>query len=173
MLAVALGACAGETRAPSPTETVPQTTTTVPATTTTTLSVEAATAEFRSCLIDRGVSIGDVPFDSQGRPRLELALVGVDFVDPAAVEALSDCSDMLTGGALDLSIWPQLQEQVQLALETFSDCVRTHGVVAFPEPVDPFVGVGGPYPLDEIPFDDPDLEAAVATCSARVAQSGS
>ncbi len=172
LLTLTVSACTTEPRTPSQTEAIPEATTTIPATTTTTLSVEEATTAFRSCLTERGVTLGEIPFDSRGRPRLELAFTEVDFADAAAVQSLTDCSDLLTGGALDLSIWPQLQEQVQLRLESFSDCVRSHGVLTFPDPVNPFVGVGGPYPLDEIPFDDIDLEAAVAICSTRVAEGG-
>lgn len=172
LLGVALAACAIEPRTPSPTETPTLVATTIPATTTTTLSVEDATAGFRSCLADHGLSIEEIPFDSRGRPRLELAFVGVDLGDEAAVRGLTDCSALLTSGALDLSIWPQLQERVQFTLESFSDCVRAHGVLTFPDPVRPFVGIGGPYPLEEIPFEDPDLEAAVALCSTRVVEEG-
>lgn len=169
---LALAACAAEVRAPSPTAAPEVITTTVPATTTTTLSVEDATLQFRSCLVDRGVQVDEIPFDARGRPRLELALVGVDFGDVSAIESLTECSDLLNDGALDLTIWPQLQETVQVTLESFSECVRAHGVLTFPDPVSPFVGVGGPYPLEEIPFEDPDLEGAVAICAERVVEGG-
>ena len=167
---LAVAACTPQVRAPSPTAAPAVVTTTVPATTTTTLSIEEATLQFRSCLSERGVAVDEIPFDARGRPRLELALVGVDFGDPGAIESLTECSDLLNDGALDLTIWPQLQETVQAALESFSECVRTHGVLTFPDPVSPFVGIGGPYPLEEIPFEDPDLEAAVAICVERVAE---
>lgn len=170
LFGLAVAACASEPRVPSPTAAPTVVATTIPATTTTTLSVEEATDGFRSCLADEGVSIEEIPFDSRGRPRLELALIGIDFGDESAVQGLTTCSEYLTAGVLDLSIWPQLQEQVQLTLESFSDCVRTHGVLTFPDPVSPFLGIGGPYSLEEIPFEDPDLEAAVAVCSDRVVE---
>lgn len=147
-------------------------TTTVPVTTTTTLSVEEATAAFQSCLINNGVTITEIPFDSQGRPRLELAMTGVDFDDPRAVEALTSCSGLLAQGALDLSAWPSLRVMVQEALVDFAECVRMQGVVDFPDPVRDFSGVGGPFLLDEIPYDDPDLEAAVARCRLLMVGSG-
>lgn len=166
--AVLAAACEAEPREPSPTQSRVVTTTTVLATTTTTLSMEEATAGFASCLTERGLTIGDIPLDSEGRPRLELVLDDVDFADPDAIMALSECSELLARGALDLSIWPRLQEQVQRVLEDFSECVRSHGVINFPDPVRLFGGVGGPYPLDEIPFDNPDLESAVDLCSSRM-----
>lgn len=172
VLAVATLAVACDTgpRQPSPTQSREVTTTTVPATTTTTLSVEVATASFASCMTDRGVTITEIPLDAEGRPRLELVLDDVDFTDPDAVAALGDCSELLANGALDLTIWPRLQQEVQQVLEEFSECVRSHGVVNFPDPVRLFGGVGGPYALDEIPFDDADLEEAVETCSSRIAE---
>lgn len=172
LVSLALAACTAEVRAPSPTAAPSVVTTTVPATTTTTLSVEQATLQFRSCLNDRGVAVDEIPFDARGRPRLELAFVGVDFGDTEAIESLIECSELLTDGALDLTVWPQLQETVQETLESFSACVRAHGVLTFPDPVSPFVGVGGPYPLEEIPFEDSDLEGAVAICAERVVEDG-
>lgn len=147
-------------------------TTTVPATTTTTLSVEDATVAFHDCLGENGVVIPPIPFDSQGRPRLELAMIGVDFSDTESVQALTVCSAPLVGGALDLSVWPQLQENVQELLSDFSECVRSQGLLTFPDPVESFTGVGGPYPLDEIPFEDPGLESAVEICGSRLAGTG-
>lgn len=171
MAAVLLvAACEPEARVPSPTVVSETTTTTVPATTTTTLSVGEATARFASCMTERGVPIGDVPLDSAGRPRLELTLTDVDFGDPDSITALSDCSELLTEGALDLTVWPDLRQKVQQALESFSECVRSHGVRGFPDPVRLFGGIGGPYPLEEIPFDDPDLDMAVEICSVRLAE---
>ncbi len=172
LLTLTVSACSAEPRAPSPTEVMPETITTIPATTTTTLSVEEATTAFRACLTESGVSVDQIPLDSRGRPRLELAFTGADFADAGAVQAMTDCAELLTGGALDLSTWPQLQQQVQLTLESFSECVRSHGVITFPDPVNPFFGVGGPYPLEESPCEAVDLEAAVAVCSARVAEEG-
>lgn len=99
-------------------------------------------------------------------------MVGVDFSDTESVQALTDCSESLLGGALDLSVWPRLQENVQELLSEFSECVRAQGVLGFPDPVRSFTGVGGPYPLEEIPFDDPGLESAVELCGSRLAHMG-
>lgn len=172
-LAVAGAACTAEPRQPSPTQPLTVTTTTVPATTTTTLPLEQAIEAFRDCMTANGVTIAEIPVDSQGRPRLEIALADVDFSDSAATEALTMCAELLAAGALDLSVWPELQDEVQAKLSEFSECVRSHGVEAFPDPVRSFTGVGGPFALDEIPYDDPDLEAAVATCRSRLTQEDS
>jgi len=169
-VAILAAACDAGPRQPSPTQSREVTTTTVPATTTTTLSVEEASAEFTSCMDDRNVTVSEIPLDSEGRPRLELVLDDIDFTDPDAITALGDCSELMANGALDLTIWPRLQQEVQKVLEQFSECVRSHGVVNFPDPLRLFGGVGGPYALDEIPFDDPDLEAAVDICSSRIAE---
>lgn len=123
-------------------------------------------------MTENGVTIVEVPVDAEGRPRLELALVDVDFSNRAAAEALTSCSDHLASGALDLSAWPGLQGEVQANLSQFSECVRSHGVEGFPDPVRAFSGVGGPFLLDEIPFADPDLETAVSTCRARLLETG-
>lgn len=171
-LALTAAACVTDARQPSPTDIQTTTTTTVPATTTTTISVEEATAGFRDCLADNQVRIEEIPFDSQGRPRLELAMAEIDFSDPVATAALATCAEHLAGGPLELSVWPALQEQMQSALTEFSLCVRSQGVVGFPDPVRSFSGVGGPYPLQEIPFEDPDLEMAVEICGSRLAGTG-
>jgi hypothetical protein len=168
VLAVAGAACTAEPRQPSPTEPPIVTTTTVPATTTTTLPLEQAIETFRNCMTANGVTIAEIPVDSEGRPRLEIALADVDFSDSAATEALTLCAEHLAAGALDLSAWPALQDEVQAKLSEFSECVRSHGVEAFPDPVRAFSGVGGPFPLDEIPYDDPDLAEAVETCRSRL-----
>lgn len=97
-------------------------------------------------------------------------MVGVDFSDPTAAGALTQCSENLANGPLDFAAWPRLQELVEGLLLAYSECVRSHGVPAFPDPVPSFGGVGGPFDLEEIPFDDPDLEAAVDICGARLSE---
>lgn len=149
-----------------------ETTTTSPPTTTTTIPINEAIQSFQDCMTANGVTISEIPVDSEGRPRLELALADVDFSDPTATEALTTCSDHMARGALDLSVWPGLQDEVQSRLSEFSECARSHGVESFPDPVRAFSGVGGPFPLDQIPYDDPALETAVATCRSRLLAGG-
>lgn len=162
--------CTPDPRAPSPTDVPVVNTTLVSTTTTTTIPIAQATAAFQACLSENGVEIEEIPLDSQGRPRLELVLTDIDFSSVSAVDALTRCSDSMVAGSLALDTWPDLEDRVQALLAGFSECVRAHGVIEFPDPVRAFTGVGGPYPLEEIPFDDPDLGAAVDICEERLTQ---
>lgn len=144
-------------------------TTTIPATTTSTISTPEATEMFRNCLVANGVDIEAIPLDARGRPRLELVMSDIDFSDPVAVNALSTCSSYLSTGALDLSQTPILAESVVGLLEEFSQCLRSRGVPEFPDPIPGYAGIGGPYPVAEIPYADPDLAEAVEACQTRLA----
>lgn len=165
--AIALAACVTGTDSPSPTSPT-LTTTTIPPTTTTTISVTEAVARFEDCLDQGGLSIEPVPFDATGRPRLDLVLSQVDFGDPSEIAILSSCSSHLADGALSLEAEPELQQQVQESLAAFTECIRSQGVTDFPDPVPVFGGTGPGFPPDEVPFDDPDLEAATAICLGRL-----
>jgi hypothetical protein len=122
---------------------------------------------------ESGIDLEPIPFDAQGRPRLELVFPDVDFADPEAVMALTSCAGFLETGALDLTSNPLLGVGVVELLNEFSQCVRSKGVPDFPDPIEGFSGIGGPYPLAEIPFADPDLEGAVDTCRSRISGLGS
>lgn len=159
-------ACVDVSRSPSPTDTFPTTTSTT-STTAPLTPADAAIDGFSDCLAENGVSVGVIPFDAMGRPRLDLFLAGLDLTDPQTVGALSVCAGHLTTGALDLSDEPEIRDSVLLALREFSECVRSRGVPDFPDPVEGFVGVGAPYPMAEIPYSDPDLAEAVAACRQR------
>ncbi len=124
---------------------------------------------FRDCLMASGIDIEPIPLDAQGRPRLELVMRDIDFSDPDSVSALSVCSVHLETGALELTQSPILQSAVIDLLVEFSDCVRSRGVPEFPDPIPEYPGIGGPYPLAEIPYGDPDLPDAVDACMSRLA----
>lgn len=124
---------------------------------------------FRDCLVASGLDIEPIPFDAQGRPRLELVMRDVDFSDPVAVSALAACSELLETGALVLTETPILAEAVVELLDEFSVCVRSRGVPEFPDPIPNYNGIGGPYPVAEIPYADPDLADAVDVCKTRLA----
>lgn len=124
---------------------------------------------FRACLAGRGIDIEPIPLDAQGRPRLELVMRDIDFSDPDSVSALSVCSSHLGTGALESTQTPILQSAVVDLLVEFSDCVRSRGVPEFPDPIPGYHGIGGPYPLAEIPYADPDLPDAVDACMSRLA----
>lgn len=155
---------------PSPTR--PSATTTSSSTPATTVPPELAVSDYETCLSNKGLDIGPIPFDATGRPRLDLVIRNVDFADPDHVEALSGCAEHLTAGALDLGMEPVLRALVMSNLVEFSACVRSHGVPDFPDPLADFNGIGNPYLPAELPYDEPDLSSAVETCRARLADLG-
>ena len=163
-----MAACAATSERSSPTfATV--TPTTIPETTTSTVATLEATERFRDCLVASGIDIEPIPLDAQGRPRLELVMRDIDFSDPDSVSALSDCSSHLLTGALELTQTPILASAVVDRLEEFSECVRSRGVPEFPDPIPEYSGIGGPYPIAEIPYGDPALSGAVDACKSRLA----
>jgi hypothetical protein len=171
LLAMATACVAGAV-GPSPTDPHAVTTTTLPPTTTTTLSVEEGLEGYRACLLDLGVSIGEILLDGLGRPRLAMAMEGLDYGDRAVLDALDLCGPALSAGALDLSADARLQGLVAARLEAFAGCVRDRGVVSFPDPISGFDGVGSPFPSGRVPWTDPGLAAAVADCRQHLAGTG-
>lgn len=164
---VSSGCVAGPT-GPSPTDPLPPTTTTTLATTTTTVTIEEGLANYRACLGDAGVNIGEISLDGLGRPRMAEAFSRVDLGDRAVLDALERCGHHLSSGALDLGADPELRDLVQISLEEFTRCMRLRGVADYPDPVSDFDGLGSPFPVDLIPWDDPDLSRAAAACSEHV-----
>jgi len=158
---VALTACFDDGEGSSPTDPTTPTSTVAAVTTTTAISSEAIEA-FRQCLSDGGIDIEEIPFDAQGRPRLDLVMIGIDFTDPELSSVFAGCSELLTTGALALTDSPVIGSGIVRLLAEFSECVRSLGVADFPDPLPGFTGIGGPYPVAEIPYSDPDLEAAIA-----------
>ncbi len=155
-----LPACTGPTTATTlaPTTTVA---------TTTTLVVEEAVAAFRSCLESRDVVVPDLPIDEAGRPDLGPLATANDISTNAFRTALSDCATILAAnGVLDANSSAELAEEVRQQLRRFSECMREAGVEEFPDPVDGFAGQGLPFP--SIPIADPELAAAIETCSTAL-----
>lgn len=166
---LALCGCAVEPGGPSPTDPPAlESTTTSPEGTVTTISAAEGAAQFRDCLDDAGIEIEPIPLDAQGRPRLDLVMRELDLTANAAT--LDECSLHLITGALDLSDSPLISEGVLALLGEFTDCMRTRGVPGFPATVRGFNGVGSPYPVDEIPYDDPDLPDAAEVCRGRLVE---
>ncbi|HLV90010.1 MAG: hypothetical protein J5I28_01540 [Acidimicrobiales bacterium] len=170
LLGLALIACSAAPLEPSPTD-PPRlvTTTTLPETVTTIGPVEGADA-FRQCMVDRGIQVGEITLDAQGRPRLDLAMRDVPMDHPDTVMALDACSEHLVAGPLFLGESP-VRDEVMAKLVEFAACMRSRGVPDFPEPVAGFHGVGYPFPPDEIPYEDPDLVVAIAVCRKRIVES--
>jgi hypothetical protein len=123
---------------------------------------------FRSCLAEQGVEIDVIPLDATDRPRLDLAVEGLDLTDPVLTESMAACSPLLETGALDLSSEELLRILVVDQLSAFSQCVRDMGVQSFPDPVPGFSGVGSPYAVAEIPYSDPLFKNAVEICRSRI-----
>lgn len=130
--------------------------------------MEEALAGYQACLRDEGVAIGEISRDGLGRPRMAEAFTGLNLGNRAVLDALEHCGPHISSGALDLSLDPELQGIVQSGLEEYAECVRLRGVADFPDPVPGFDGVGSPFSVDLIPWTDPELPAAVATCSAAL-----
>ena len=162
---VAVSTAFGCTAAPEGTS---QSTVLTVTTTTTTIAGDAAATQYVACLRAEGVEIDDIPIDAHGRPMLDAINNQLDYTDPATVEAVSACAGILSEGALDLGFDEDFREEVVKQLAAFSRCVRARGVDAFPDPVPGFIGIGSPYPVAEIPYDDPDLPAAVEACEKTV-----
>ncbi|MFZ0013690.1 MAG: hypothetical protein WAL25_06180 [Acidimicrobiia bacterium] len=160
VISLALTGCVATAGGPSPTEPHGPITTTVPTTT----SAGGGLEGYRSCLLDRGVPIGEIGLDGRGRPRMALAMIGLDLSDRLVLDALDECAAVLGGDALDLGADPGLRAVVQATLGDFAVCVRDQGVPSFPDPVQSFDGVGAPFPRGQIPWSDVDLAAAVTVC---------
>lgn len=170
--AAVLTACSEDGIGSSPTNPTTPSTTVVATTTTTAFSAQAV-EDFHDCLGENGIEIEEIPSDAQGRPRLDLVMLGVDLSDPAKSAIVASCSELLSAGALDLTNSPLIGSGVVGLLSEFSECVRLHGVPDFPDPLPGFTGIGGPYPVAEIPYSDPDLESAIDECRSRVSPTGS
>lgn len=178
LFAVFVAGCSSEDTTPTipGSEDVVTTSTLAPASTTTTearMDFEAATLEFTECMREEGIDFPDVRFDAEGRPLLGEILEDVDTAGEEFAGALASCAVILTeAGALDLSTDPELQAVIVDQLAEFSECMRSNGVEAFPDPTPGFSGTGSPYPLGLIPFDDPEMEGAAATCGEQLGEFG-
>lgn len=161
-------ACTSTADGPSPTEPLSVTTTTTVPTTTTTVTLEEGLDNYEECLAERDVSVGDIELDGLGRPRMARAMSELDFADPVVLQALQECGPELSTGALDLDADPVLRAEVQANLEDLAECLRRQGVTGYPDPVPDFSGLGSPFPLDRIPWTDPDLDGAMSVCSSRL-----
>jgi hypothetical protein len=170
LVLVLVAGCLPQLSGPSPTDPADiETTTTLTGVTATTITAAEGAERFRECLGDHGISVEPIPMDGVGRPRLDLVLRGVDFTVPDVAETLDTCAVHLITGALDLTDSPLISSGVLARLTEFGDCVRARGVPDFPAMVGGFYGIGPPFPIEDIPYDDPDLPAAVEGCRQALA----
>ena len=166
-----LTGCVSAADGPSPTEPHGVTTTTLAPVTTTTLGFDEALESYRSCLGDEGVTIGEITLDGLGRPRLATAMSGIDFTDRIVLAALEKCGPILVSGALDLGGDPRLASEVVSNLRALAECIRSLGLVDFPDPMPGFDGIGPPFPPGQIPWQDQRLSNAVTVCTRSVGRS--
>jgi hypothetical protein len=123
---------------------------------TATLSPEEAAQKFVACMREHGVDMEDPEISSGGEVNIQINGQDMDHskVD-AAMEACREYSPFGThnGPAPD----PAMQERMR----QFAQCMRDHGVDAFPDPDDGTVRIDGSV------ADDPDFPAAQQTCQAQ------
>lgn len=145
------------------------TSTTAPsATTTVLLSPEEATERFELCLSGYGVE-AEIPVNDEGRPDLAALQDSLREDLTTLREALTTCAVFLAAsGALDFSGEPVLGEAVRTQLTNFSVCMRSQGVDDFPDPDQEFDGTDLPYPMADLPVDDPEFGQAIDACAAAV-----
>lgn len=165
LLALTFAGCVSGAEGPSPTDPHGfELTTTAPTTTATTLNLEEGLEEYRACLADEGVTLGRIRLDGMGRPRMAEAVATLDLTDQGVLDALESCGQLLASGPLDLASDPELGRRVRESLADFAECVRLEGVADYPDPVPGFDGVGSPFPVGRIPWEDPGLATAVDAC---------
>lgn len=162
-LAIGVSACTGSGGQPT-------TVSSIPAGTSTTLHVidDQGTRRFRECMAVNGVGIAPIETDGTGRPRLDLAVEGLDLSDPETADAVTTCSPELGTGALDLSTDEMLRQVVLTQLTQFSACMRERGIEDFPDPAPGFTGVGTAYAIAEIPYSDPAFAEVARICSGHL-----
>jgi hypothetical protein len=129
--------------------------------------VAEAVNQFKSCLEARDVVVPDLPVDELGRPDLAPIATANDISTNAFRASLSECAVILAAnGVLDTAGDVQLANEVRKQLGRFAACMRESGVEDFPDPVDGFAGQGLPFP--SIPIEDPELAAAIESCSTAL-----
>jgi hypothetical protein len=139
-------------------------TTVTPAPTTTTATTiptpQQAEEAFVRCLVEGGVELPDVSGDDL--PLLDRLAPHLDLNEPSIRQHVIECSPvLLLAGSIRLD--PEVAQLVEAQLATFSECMRDEGIVEFPDPLG-----DGAWSLDEIPFDAPAFDDAMASCTARL-----
>lgn len=133
-------------------------------TTTVRLSFEEAALEFTACLRDQGIEVPDVQFGPNGQPLIDPSTVaGIDVGSPEFTVAFAACLPIIqNAGVLERDLDPEQQAIIQDQLQEFSECMRTNGIVDFPDP-DPTAVTS--FPLSAFTdFQDEDFQAALEVC---------
>lgn len=128
-----------------------------PSSTTTTMpspDPASALADFAGCMGEHGVDLAA----PDGSGLLAPLFARLDADPEVLAEAVDSCAGLLdAGGGLETDD-DAVAAAVDERLAVVAACVRLRGVEAFPDPVD------GRLPVELIPFEDPDLAAAVDEC---------
>lgn len=130
---------------------------------------DVAVAEFVACMGENGVELaipdgsppGATISDSAVSDQYALAslFAGVEVEPTVLAVAVDRCAGILADvGVLGSADDEAVHGATEHRLEIFAACVRLRGVDGFPDPVE------GRIPADSVPFDDPDLPAAVDAC---------
>ncbi len=168
VLSIVAVACVSAT-APSPTSSLPVGAAAV-GPTTTTLAATDAVAGFVDCMASQGVVVDGLRIDATGHVALADLAKGRDPTDPGFRRALGRCGALLVdAGLMSLAEDPELASTVLGELRQFTSCVRAEGVEGFPPPSPRFDGTGPAFDPEAIPYDDPDLAAALEVCRSRLA----
>ncbi len=167
VLSIVAAACVQAT-APSPTSSLPVGGDAVGPTTT--LAAVDAVEGFVDCMASEGVVVDGLRIDATGHVALADLAKGRDPTDPAFRQALGRCGELLVdAGLMSLAEDPELASSVLDELRQFTSCVRAEGVEGFPPPSPRFDGTGPAFDPEAIPYDDPDLAAALEVCRSRLA----
>jgi hypothetical protein len=171
LLGVALLGCSPSSSNGATTTVVTSAPTTA-STTTTTLSPPEARSAFVNCLTGEGVELPADAFDADGVPNLAVIAGSLDTTAAAVQAAVAECSPLLSAAqAADLAADPEVRFLVIEQLHAFTRCMRDQGVTDFPEP-NAEAPEGGPYELDDVPFDAAGFDEALANCHDVVGSFG-
>jgi len=119
-------------------------------------STKPSTLAFAECMIAHGINNFPEP-NSKG--QLSISKGGLpDLNSPQFAAAEAACASLRAAGT---ALSPAQQAQHQAALVKYANCMRAHGVPAFPDP-----GTSGTFDLGGINADSPQVEAADKACSS-------
>jgi len=128
------------------------------------LSFEEAALEFTACLRDQGLEVPDIQFGPNGQPLLDPSTIAdIDVGSSEFTVAFAACLPIIqNAGVLERELDPEQQAIIQDQLQEFSECMRSNGIIDFPDP-DPTAVTS--FPLSAFAgFQDEDFQAALEIC---------